>query len=77
MFLGKNVNHNQAWKDKFLLLFYEQNYVHDLDNVTMVSNFIYNSDTFSLLILSVHCLSISLRRDFLCQVNLADFKRSS
>ena len=76
MFLGKNVNHNQTWKDKFLLLFYERNYVQGLDNVTMVPNFIYNSDTFSLLILSFPCLSKSLRRDFLCQLNLADFKRS-
>ena len=76
MFLGKNVNHNQTWKDKFLLLFYERNYVQGLDNVTMVPNFIYNSDTFSLLILSFPCLSKSLRRDFLCQLNLVDFKRS-
>ena len=76
MFLGKNVNHNQTWKDKFLLLFYERNYVQGLDNVTMVPNFIYNSDTFSLLILSFPCLSKSLRRDFLFQLNLADFKRS-
>ena len=63
-------------KTNFLLLFHEQNYISDLRNVTMVSTLIYNSYTFPVLFSSFRCLSKSLRKDFLCKVNLFDIKRA-
>ena len=63
-------------KTNFHLLFREQNYDEDLDNVTMVPNFIYICQTFSLFFSSFPNLSKSFRKHFLCKVNLADFKRT-
>ena len=63
-------------KTNFHLLFREQNYDEDLDNVTMVPNFIYSGDTFSVLFSSFPCLSKSFRKYFLFKVTLADIKRT-
>ena len=45
MFLGKNATVKKDEKTIFLVLFSEQNYVEDLENVTVDTNVIYNSHT--------------------------------
>ena len=74
MFLRNNVRVKKHEKTIFLLLFSEQNYGEDLENVTVPTNVIYNSHTLPFLFSSFPCLSKSLRKNFLCKVNLAGFK---
>ena len=76
MFLWNNISvkGNVKRHENFFLLFREHNYVQDARNVKMVLNFIGNSHTFRLLFWYFLCLSKSLRNDFLCKVNFADFK---
>ena len=50
--------------------------VEDLGNIAMLSNFIYNNHILSYLFLSSPFVIKSLRKDFLCKVNLAGFKRA-
>ena len=59
----------------FLLLFREQNFVLELGNVTTATSFIYNSHTLPVFFSSFVSLGKSLRKYFLCKVNLADFQR--
>ena len=56
------------------MLFSEENYVEDLENVTVATNVIYNSDTLPFLFSSFPYLSKFFRKDLLCQVNPAIFK---
>ena len=48
MFLEKNITAIKHEKTNFLLLFSEQNYVEDNENVTLAAIVIYNSHTFPL-----------------------------
>ena len=73
MSLGKNITVKKPWKNNFSLLFSEQSYNEDLENVTVATNVVYNSHTLSFLFSSFPCLSKSFRKNFLCKVNLADF----
>ena len=61
-------------KTIFLLLFSKQNYVEDLQNVTVGTKGIDNSHTLPFLFSSFPCLSKSLTKNVLCKVNLAVFK---
>ena len=74
MFLGSNLTVKKDDKTTFLFLFNDQNYGYDLENITVATNLIYNSHTLPLLFSSFPCLSKSLRKDFMCKVNLAMFK---
>ena len=76
MFLGKNATVKKDEKTIFLVLFSEQNYVEDLENVTVDTNVIYNSHTlpFFFFFSSFPCLSKCIRKKFLFQVNLTGFK---
>ena len=74
MFLGNNITVKKHDKNSFLLLFNEQSFDSNLENLTVATNLIYNSHIFPLLFSCFPCLSKSLRKDFLCKVNLADFK---
>ena len=76
MFLEKSVTGNKTQKEKFSLAVSWGILFEDSDNVTVVPNFIYKSHFFALLFTSFPCLGKFLRKYFLYEVNIADFKRA-